>query len=296
MPSRLSTFIYSFIFLSLGWCLPASAQAHPGQLQRRIVSASGRPVEFAVLLLKNTEYHTATNTSGQFTLAAPAGNYTLLVTLVGFKLLTRELTIRAGTTTQVGDLPLEAAAAALREVNVLGKSEVQQLKEQPFAVTAIDLQAFQGLNRDLNQVLNTTTGVRIREEGGLGSNFNFSLNGFSGNQIKFFLDGIPIDNFGSSLTLNNFPANAAERIEVYKGVLPIHLGADALGGAVNIVTRQNANYVDASYSLGSFNTHRAALNGAYTNTRTGFTVRANSVPELLRQQLPGVSTHQRPHD
>lgn len=41
----------------------------------------------------------------------------------------------------------------------------------------------------------------------------------------------------------------AERVEVYKGVLPVNLGADALGGAVNIVSRRDANYLDATYSL-----------------------------------------------
>lgn len=65
--------------------------------------------------------------------------------------------------------------------------------------------------------------VRIREEGGMGSNYNFSLNGFSGNQVKFFLDGIPMDNFGSSFNLANISANMAERVEVYKGVLPVNL-------------------------------------------------------------------------
>ena len=51
-----------------------------------------------------------------------------------------------------------------------------------------------------------------------------------------------------------------ERIEVYKGVVPIYLGADALGGAVNIVTSDNAkDFLDVSYSYGSFNTHQAAV-------------------------------------
>ncbi len=46
-----------------------------------------------------------------------------------------------------------------------------------------------------------------------------------------------MDYLGTSLTLNNIPPSMIERIEVYKGVVPVHLGADALGGAVNIVTK-----------------------------------------------------------
>ncbi len=161
------------------------------------------------------------------------------------------------------------------EVHVLKKTEARATKEEPFNVNVIETKRYFNSTLDLNQLLTRTTGIRVREDGGLGSSFNFSLNGFSGKSLKFFLDGIPMDNFGSSLSLNNFPASMAERVEVYKGVVPISLGADALGGAINIITRTNANYMDVSYSVGSFNTHKAGLNGAYTDTQTGLSFRFN---------------------
>ncbi|WP_448634119.1 TonB-dependent receptor plug domain-containing protein [Pedobacter panaciterrae] len=110
----------------------------------------------------------------------------------------------------------------------------------------------------------------------MGSNFNVSLNGFSGNHIRYFIDGIPMDNFGSSFQINNIPINVAERVEVYKGVVPMWLGSDALGGAVNIVTgNRHRNYVDASYSYGSFNTHRSVINAAATS-ESGLTVQLSA--------------------
>lgn len=72
---------------------------------------------------------------------------------------------------------------------------------------------------DIGQVLDRVTGVRVKETGGVGSNVSVSLNGFTGNQIKFFVDGLPMDNFGSSFQLNNIPINFADRIEIYKGVV-----------------------------------------------------------------------------
>jgi outer membrane receptor protein involved in Fe transport len=149
------------------------------------------------------------------------------------------------------------------------------MHEQAYAVSVVDLATKYQTASPLNKVLNTVTSVNIREDGGLGSNYSFSMNGFSGNQVKFFIDGIPMDNFGSSFNLATISANMADRIEVYKGVLPVSLGSDALGGAVNIVSRTNANYLDATYSVGSFNTHRAAVNGVYTS-KAGFTFRANA--------------------
>ena len=56
--------------------------------------------------------------------------------------------------------------------------------------------------------------------------------------------------------------NFAERIEVYRGVVPVGFGTDALGGVINIVTNQRKLgwFADASYSYGSFNTHKSFVN------------------------------------
>src|SRR5690606_26747364 len=57
----------------------------------------------------------------------------------------------------------------------------------------------------------------------------------------------------------------------YKGVVPVDLGSDALGGAINIVTNSGrANYLDASYSYGSFGTHKVSVSLA-RNFKSGFT-------------------------
>ena len=94
--------------------------------------------------------------------------------------------------------------------------------------------------------------------------------------VKVFIDGVPMDNFGSSFQMNNIPINLAERVEVYKGVVPIWLGGDALGGAINIVTSSKPRtYVDASYSFGSFNTFKTAVNAGYTS-KSGFTTEINA--------------------
>lgn len=148
------------------------------------------------------------------------------------------------------------------------KSQARKLQEQAYTVSVVDLKDMYVQATPLNKILNNVSSVRLREDGGVGSNYTFAMNGFTGNQVKFFLDGIPMDNFGSSFNLANLSANMADHIEVFKGVLPVHLGADALGGAVNIVSRRNANYLDANYSIGSFNTHKASVNGAYTDMKT----------------------------
>ncbi|OMQ10969.1 TonB-dependent receptor [[Flexibacter] sp. ATCC 35103] len=228
-----------------------------------ILENNGKPAEGVSVALKGTAYSTLTNEKGEYEIAAEPGNYVLSVSSVGFK--SRQTKINLQSDQTAPSITIEEDMAALNEVQVTGKSKVERVREQAFNVAAVDLKMVHNSSQDLNQVLNRTTGIRVRESGGMGSDFKFSLNGFSGNQVKFFMDGIPIDSYGSSFTLNNIPVNLAERIEVYKGVVPVELGSDALGGAVNIITNQSVKrYVDASYSFGSFNTHKLAINTRFS--------------------------------
>lgn len=240
-----------------------------------VLDQDGLPVQGVSVALKGKIFSDLTNEEGYYKIAAASGTYILAISYIGFK--TKELTVELHQVDKTIDtIILKEDVAALDEVKVRGKSKVTRVREQAFNITAVDLKIVHNTSADLNQVLNRTTGVRVRESGGMGSNFNFSLNGFSGNQVKFFMDGIPIDNTGSSFTLNNIPVNLAERIEVYKGVMPLELGSDALGGAVNIITNQSVKrYIDASYSFGSFNTHKAAINTRFTN-KNGFVVNVNT--------------------
>ena len=85
-----------------------------------------------------------------------------------------------------------------------------------------------------------------------------------------------MENVGSALSIENFPLNLATNVQVYKGVVPIYLSSDALGGAINIETPAlDSDFVDVSYSYGSFDTHRLALFGQKT-ADNGLFVRVSS--------------------
>lgn len=242
----------------------------------RVVDKQKKAVYPVAVSVEGTTIGEYTDEKGEYKLTnVPSGNRTIVVSGVGIKTTKTKVNVLSGQATRVPDIEADNTLE-LGEVTVTGKTEARQKQEQAYAISVVDLKKSYNTVAPLSRILSNVSSVRIREDGGVGSNYNFSLNGFSGNQVKFFLDGIPMDNFGSSFNLSNISVNMAERIEVYKGVLPVSLGADALGGAVNIISRNDANYLDASYSIGSFNTHRVSLNGAYTDKNTGFTVRANT--------------------
>lgn len=199
---------------------------------------------------------------------------TISASAVGFQNLSKTVVLKTGENTL--NLELIPDQREIDQVEVFGRTKVQEVNRQAFNVTAVDATKLYNTTMDISSALDRVAGVRVRESGGVGSNFNLMLNGFNGDQIRYFIDGIPMENFGSGFQINNIPINIAERIEIYKGVVPVWLGSDALGGAVNIVTGDRMNsYVDASYSFGSFNTHRTVINAAHT-TKKGLYFQLNA--------------------
>ena len=90
----------------------------------------------------------------------------------------------------------------------------------------------------MGAVLSRVRGVTARRSGGLGSRTLFSIHGLYGKRLRFFVDGLPIEAGGLGLGPADLPVGLIERVEIFKGVVPLRFGADALGGAIHFVTRQ----------------------------------------------------------
>jgi outer membrane cobalamin receptor len=147
----------------------------------------------------------------------------------------------------------------LNEVSVHSSFQ-KMLKESPGNISVINVREFYNSNVAPVQLLKQVSGIKIKQDGGYGSRTQFFINGSTGKQIKFFLDGMPIDNVGESEGINNLSIEQIERIEIHKGIIPVELGADALGGAINIISRKDKiDYLDLSYAISSFHTHRSNL-------------------------------------
>jgi outer membrane cobalamin receptor len=245
-------------------------------IEGKVTDKNQEGIPGVTIVIKGTALGTVTDMNGQFELQNnQKGSFTLLFSGVGYE--NQEKQINSSSSVRNLSITLKESTTELNAVQVLGKSLASDIREQAYAVEVLESKGFKNLTTNANDILGKISGVNIRQSGGLGSQFSVSLNGLSGNQLRIFLDGVPMDYFGSSLSLNNFSANLIERIEVYKGVVPIHLSSDALGGAINVVTSQKTDsYLDASYSVGSFNTHVGSLNGQYRNPNSGLTVRIKS--------------------
>lgn len=265
--------LISFLLL---FSQPLMAQSNTAKVSGKVTIEEDPAVGITVYL-EGTNKGVATNQLGKFEIEGiEPGTYTLIISGVGYKKIHKEISLEAGEHLKI-ERELEVESQSLNDLTVFGKSEATEIREQAYAIEVVDTEGFKNLSSNANDILRKVSGVNIRQSGGLGSEFTLSLNGLSGNQVRIFLDGVPMDYFGSSLSLNNFSANLIDRIEVYKGVVPIHLSSDALGGAINVVTGNKlSSYADVSYSMGSFGTHIGSVNAQYRDEKSGFTTRLKS--------------------
>ena len=267
----LSSYFSFVLCLAFGF----SVWSQNGKITGTVNFEDNKPVVGASIYIKSIERFVVTDGDGNFEISPIAyGTYIVEFSSVEAEKQTQTVVVTSSITKL--NVKLKKINSQLEEVVINRKSAKKEIESTGFAVNVIETKTAGLRNIQTNELLDRTVGVRIRQNGGLGSEVAYAINGMSGNSIKIFIDGIPISTYGSSFDLNSIPPSMIERIEVYKGVVPGHLSDDALGGAINIVLKKgvNANFnVAASY--GSFNTTQLNFNGLYRFEKSGFTVKAS---------------------
>lgn len=247
-----------------------------GSISGSVVTEKGEAIPGAYVQVSNGQ-GTVTDISGSYILSnLPFGNLIVSVSCIGFQSYQHMVNLSNGQQLTLR-LVLQDEVTQLGEVMITAKSEGQELKESTASVAVLEAKSLYALSNQTSDVVKQISGVNVRQTGGFGSEADISINGMTGKQVKFFLDGIPLSYFGLGLGLNVLPVNLMKQIEVYKGVVPIHLGADALGGAINIIPRREyTSFIDAAYSFGSFNSHKANVNAQLVNLERHLIVGVNS--------------------
>ncbi len=149
----------------------------------------------------------------------------------------------------------------LDELSVESDVEAEQAKQAKKAesVATIDAAEMQNTSKTVSKAVNSASGVKVRKSGGMGSEGKVNIRGMEGKNIKVLVNGVPVETQGN-LGLDDIPIDQIADIEIYKGYVPARFATDGAGGAINIITKKRpANSLDASYSLSSFNTHKASV-------------------------------------
>ncbi len=289
------------ISILLLWAYPMFAQQH--SIEIKVIDAeNGNSIEFATVQWKGLnepsyKNGTTTNKKGVAKLNTPAHQKLVLrVSYVGYQTITDTITANEKRHT----LKLRPDLTELANVVVFGKTKAQVIRESPEAVSVINAKELQGRSVSLETILNKTIGLKVGQTGGLGSSSRIIVHGLEGNRIQILWDGIPMNTSDGAFSLDEIPIDIIERIEVYKSIIPARFGCDGLGGAINIVTKEfSTDYLDASYELGSYQTHKGSVfsrknfpksgillgaGGYYTSAKNDYSFRVPERENLLAKR------------
>lgn len=215
-----------------------------------IEDGSEENIAFAAVLIVETGEGTTSNEEGQFVFSNLApGTYNLRVTAMGYETMTKEVVVNRDYTAVV-HFKLKADNFMIDEVVVSANRNEISRKDAPVVVSVAALPLFEAVNSvDLAKSLNYVTGLRVENNC---QNCGFPqvrINGLEGPYSQVLINSRPIVSALSGVYgLEQIPVNMIERVEVVRGGGSALFGANAVGGTVNIITKDP---VSNSFSLTS---------------------------------------------
>lgn len=234
-----------------------------GQLKSieiEIVDEYGEAVPGAHLELLELKQHLVADVDGKIVLHdLNQKSLTIEIHALGYKVYHQRMNVASS----VGKKLVVQMQEDVRELGevVIRSSKEELTGNKTFLPDVVGLKAIRATPQSIPRIIGRLPGIRIRQEGGLGSQSDIMLNGIGGKGIRVFIDDLPVYLMGAAYSINNISPGMIKRIEVYKGLIPVKFGSDALGGVINIVSRfGNTEFIDVGYSYGSWNTHKVSLN------------------------------------
>ena len=260
------------LFIVAILCLCPTILAAQNTLSGKVMDKDTKlPISGAYISIKNTKKKTVSDKTGNYQIDIPSnGTYIVEVSFVGYKRV-RQVIVLNGNITK--DFFLVSSANVLNEVVVRGSSqqaEINRIRQSPMAVTVVDGSKLRGRSSGIEEILTRTSGIKVRKTGGLGSASRISVHGLEGKRVAVYINGFPLNSPDGSFDINDIPIDVIKYIEVYKCIVPAEYGGDGLGGAINIVTREDeCDLVGFTQELASFGTSKTLTSAQKLFAKSG---------------------------
>ncbi|MCS2422112.1 TonB-dependent receptor [Bacteroides fragilis] len=208
-----------------------------------IVKGTEESIPFATVMILGTNRGAVSNEEGQFEFRKlVAGKYTLRVQVMGYKTQEKTITVSAEATSVV-HFQMEEESFMTDEVVVSANRNEVSRKAAPVVVNVMSAKLFETVNStDLAKSLNFQSGLRVENNC---QNCGFPqvrINGLEGPYSQILINSRPIISALSGVYgLEQIPVNMIERVEVVRGGGSALFGANAVGGTINIITKDPIN-------------------------------------------------------
>ncbi len=211
---------------------------------------------YVTVKLQGTTIGITTDGTGHYFLRnLPTGDFTLEDSMIGFKTITKAISIEAGKTMEL-NFELEESSTSLNEVVVSANRNETTRRTAPSLVSVLDMQTLDVTNsKTLSDGLKFQPGLRVENNCQNCGTTQVRINGMEGSYSQILIDSRPmIGALAGVYGLEQIPANMIERIEVVRGGGSALFGANAIGGTINIITREPIrNSGEFSHTLSSIN-------------------------------------------
>jgi iron complex outermembrane receptor protein len=268
--------VFSFSILTIALLFSSvnvNAQQVKGTIKGHIVTNSNEPAENVSVTLKDTKYGTVTNENGDFSLRAPEGKYTLVISQIGSKRQETSVDLQAGQTVTLPQFTVNNATNTLQEVSVSG-NKVNKFQ----AKRSVDVAKMPLSNLENAQVYTTITNQLLQEQQifsvddalrnapGIQKMWEATGRGGDGgayyNSRGFIVQSQLRNGIAGNVT-STIDAVNLDRIEVIKGPSATLFGSTltSYGGLINRVTKKPYESFggEVTFADGNYDFHRVAL-------------------------------------
>ena len=239
------------------------------------ITSEGQSLSGANIVLKNTKYATISDSMGVYSIEnISSGNYEILVSYTGFKSQKKNISV-TDTTEITLDFDLKDSHV-LDEVVITGTLKAVSRLESPVPVEVYK-PAFFKKNPTANifEALQNVNGVRPQLNCNVCNTGDIHINGLEGPYTLVLIDGMPIvSGLSTVYGLSGIPNSLLERIEIVKGPASSLYGSEAVGGLINIITKNPKN-------APSFSTDVFRNNWGETNVDLGLKTNVGKTASLL---------------
>lgn len=229
----LYTLVCFMLYISI-----VSAQSIHGKIE----NTQGEPLSGVSVKVLRTTLGASTNQDGTFHLEKIApGQWRLQIQAIGYR--TIERSVKVGNQNVSLDIVLEEDPASLDEVVVSGTLKEVSKLESPIPVEVYTSKFFRANpNPTLFESLQNINGVRPQINCSVCNTGDIHINGLEGPYTMVLIDGMPIvSGLSTVYGLNGIPQALIERVEIVKGPASTLYGSEAVGGLINIITKNPGN-------------------------------------------------------
>jgi iron complex outermembrane recepter protein len=226
-------------------------------IQGNIKDERSNPVSYASVYLLNSHFFAISDTSGKFAIKnIPGGNYILVVSAIGYATINENIQITKESETSL-DIQLTDALKQLDEVIVTAEKKEENVQRIASSVSALNAKAINDYRLWNSKDLTAIVPNFYSSNPGDGRNVT-SIRGITSSSydpaVTTYIDGV------NQFTLDTYIPQLfdVERIEVLRGPQGTLYGRNAMGGVINIITKQPTNQTTgfAEVSAGNYGLQR----------------------------------------